>query len=299
MKKLLAILCCVIILVLSTGNAFAANASGSPGIAKYFDGQEITMLANKSFCQMNSYVITTKNGGVIVVDGGTEYDAANLAKTILTKGGHVNAWFITHPHNDHAGALTKLLTDGLWKYGITIDAVYLNLFDQGVYNYYEPDRAAFVQQLRDALAPLGNLVHSVHRNDFYAVDDVIVQVMNDPYVNPNRFINNSSVVYRMFIADKRVTFLGDLCEDTGMQFLADHAGEDLTTDFVQMAHHGSYGVNFQFYQMLLPKVCMWNSPSWLYNDTSGNFQSAQVKEWMKMLGVTEHYSIANGNQVIR
>lgn len=47
----------------------------------------------------NSYVFRTRSGKVIVMDGGTKVDA----------------WFISHPHHDHIGALTEILKkpDGL------------------------------------------------------------------------------------------------------------------------------------------------------------------------------------------
>ena len=278
-----------------SGNSYP----GGPAVEGHFAGQEIRILANQTNCQMNSYVITTKNGGVIVVDGGTEGDATHLRDVIMSKGGHVNAWFITHPHNDHAGALVQLITDGALMQGMAIDAVYYNIADQNFYNTYEPARAAFVQQFRNTTALLGAAVHMTHRNDFYQIDDVIVQVMNDPYLVADNAINNSSVVYRMFIADKKVLFPGDIHEAVSNQFVADHAGEDITADFVQMTHHGSYGASKLFYTAVMPKACMWNAPNWLYNNISGQYQTGEVKRWMNELGVTEHFTIAFGDQVIR
>lgn len=59
--------------------------------------------------QMNSYVIRTAGNEVIVIDGGTKGDASYLHKFIKRLGNHVNAWFISHPHLDHADALTEIL----------------------------------------------------------------------------------------------------------------------------------------------------------------------------------------------
>ena len=272
---------------------------GGPRSDGHFAGQEIRMLAGQTSCQMNSYVITTKNGALIVVDGGTEDDAAHLRDVIMSKGGHVSAWFITHPHNDHAGALTRMVSEGLMNWGITVDAVYYNITDQGFYNLYEPDRALFVQQFRTAMSLLGQFAHTTHRNDYYQIDDVIVQVMNDPYYVTENVINNSSVVYKMFIADKKVLFPGDIHEAVSNQFLMDHPGEDLTVDFVQMTHHGSYGASKLFYATLQPKACMWNCPDWLYNNYSGKYQTTEVKKWMSELGATENFTVAFGDQVIR
>ena len=45
----------------------------------------------------------------IVVDGGTKEDSNNLQQYIKDAGGTVNAWFITHPHKDHAGAIIDII----------------------------------------------------------------------------------------------------------------------------------------------------------------------------------------------
>ena len=52
----------------------------------------------------NSYLFRTKGGKVIIVDGGFETESDNLRKNIAEAGGHVDYWFITHPHQDHMGA---------------------------------------------------------------------------------------------------------------------------------------------------------------------------------------------------
>ena len=77
------------------------------------------MLANQSASQMMSFILESKGGSLIVVDGGTPDDAGHLLETLRAKGGHVRAWFITHPHSDHVGALTEILNNP--ESGITID----------------------------------------------------------------------------------------------------------------------------------------------------------------------------------
>ena len=51
----------------------------------------------------------TKEGAVIVVDGGRDVDAPHLIEVIQELGGHVDAWLLTHPHSDHVGAITEIL----------------------------------------------------------------------------------------------------------------------------------------------------------------------------------------------
>ena len=97
-----------------------------------FGGDELMLVAPRSASQMMSFVVTTKSGKVIVFDGGTEHDTEHLKEVLRAKGGRVSAWFITHPHSDHVGALTKILQDT--NSGITIDAIYYNFQPQEWYN---------------------------------------------------------------------------------------------------------------------------------------------------------------------
>lgn len=73
----------------------------------------IYQLSNQSYSQMMSYIIEDE-GTTIVVDGGTAEDEDNLIKTIkkVSKDRKVEAWFLTHYHKDHTGALAKYLQSG-------------------------------------------------------------------------------------------------------------------------------------------------------------------------------------------
>ncbi len=44
-----------------------------------------------------------------MVDGGWWDDADYLQEQIKKRGGHVIAWFLTHAHTDHVGALLNIL----------------------------------------------------------------------------------------------------------------------------------------------------------------------------------------------
>ena len=142
-----------------------------------FGGDELMLVAPRSASQMMSFVVTTKSGKVIVFDGGTEHDTEHLKEVLRAKGGRVSAWFITHPHSDHVGALTKILQDT--NSGITIDAIYYNFQPQEWYNTNEAYRADMVAQCRSAIETLPESArHTVHKGDNIAIDDVTVNVMN-------------------------------------------------------------------------------------------------------------------------
>ena len=94
-------------------------------------------------------------------------------------------------------------------------------------------------------------------------------------------------------------FLGDMGEDVGNQFLADHAGENLRCNIVQMSHHGQGGVGRNFYAALSPEICFWCAPGWLYDDPSGQYATGTVREWMREMNVQHHFIIKNGDQILK
>lgn len=84
--------------------ALAAAEAAEPGVEEpYLDGGELRLLACADIWQNLSCVMKTKEGAVIVVDGGRDVDAPHLIEVIQELGGHVDAWLLTHPHSDHVG----------------------------------------------------------------------------------------------------------------------------------------------------------------------------------------------------
>ena len=279
-----------------------------PGMPEHFDGEELEMLSNRSESQMMSFLLTGKNGAVVVVDGGTEYDADHLRERIAAKGGYVSAWFITHAHSDHAGAFVRLVNEGIAGgpgSPIVVANVFGNFPDSGWYHQNEGYRADFADQVQAAFYAQGERAHVVHSGDRFTFDSIDVEVLNDPILTDTNSINNSSVVYRMTMNGKRIVFLGDLGTAVQNIFLERHAGEDLKCDFLQMAHHGQGGVDRSFYERFMPTACLWTAPYWLYeNDNgggrgSGPYATLTTRQWMDELGVQENYCIKDGDIRIR
>lgn len=85
-----------------------------------FGGTKLMQLENQSLRQMQSNIIKTWDGEVLVIDGGEQADAVELARQIRANvtpetqadGGvmyWVDALFITHYHVDHIGAALNML----------------------------------------------------------------------------------------------------------------------------------------------------------------------------------------------
>lgn len=246
----------------------------------------------------NSYVIRTSHGKIIVMDGGGEQEKDYLKGFVEALGGKVDAWFISHLHNDHMGALKVLLESD----SLRIDKIYhsrftdeqLPLEGEGWQKYYE----TFYATLDNAT---DMEVIDCHSGDEFEIDGVNFKILSEK--NPEILKganNNSSMVIKMWDNHKSFIFLGDLGAAGGNKLLASEYAADLECDYLQMAHHGQAGCNKEFYQTVKFRACLWPTPSWVYNNdlgqgfNTGGLKTIEVRGWMDELGITEHYRSFEG-----
>ena len=86
-----------------------AQPPGAPAEAAPSGTFTLWQLPNQTTTQIMSYVLKTAHGKVIVIDGGMGGDAPYLTEFLNGLGGNIEAWFITHPHDDHFNALIEIL----------------------------------------------------------------------------------------------------------------------------------------------------------------------------------------------
>ena len=271
----------------------------------WFGPGRLTMLANHDTGAQNlSVIIETGNGGMIVVDGGWEANGESLLREIKRRGGHVAAWLITHPHQDHALALAYILQHHASE--LTIDGIYYNFFPDDWYAAMDQESVPVIQALKAGFAklPASKLHGDVSAGQVITAGQALVQVLNNPYQHSTNCGNNSCVTYMVSLNGTNVVFLGDLGLAGGASMMDDVDLKSLKCDMVQVAHHGQTAVSYSFYQQLAPKVFLWPTPQWLWdNDNgggpgSGNWQTGQTRKWQTGLLISEYYCTKDGDQVI-
>ena len=77
----------------------------------------------------NSFVFQLPNGHFIVSDGGRNEDGLKLVEFLKDQAGSgndviIDAWIITHYHDDHCGALNIFADDSTLRNGIYVEAIY-------------------------------------------------------------------------------------------------------------------------------------------------------------------------------
>lgn len=276
-------------------SASTSISTGTSGVG------ELWMLGSTTGAQNLSIVIKSPNGKLIVIDGGWEADADKLTSLILQQGGEVDAWLITHPHEDHVGALCAILNDGARK--IKIDKIYCSLATPDWYRQVSPTGAGIADQLLSAFTklPVSTVTNNIGRGTEINIDDVNIRVLNHRGVYTYNGVNNSSLVYKIRVSGQSILILGDLAYDGGKDLIKTCTSAELKSDIVQMAHHGQQGVDQDAYALIAPTTCLWPSPAWLWdNDNGGGVGSGPwgtltTRAWMDALGVKDNRSLKDGD----
>ena len=264
-----------------------------------------------SIMLMNCYVIKTKNNKIIVIDGGgvASENCGYLYKELQKISGkevpEIDAWFFSHMHDDPVNEFITIGKDKTKE--IIVKNVYFNFASREFMEKVETGRFAFLydglQEAYDRFFGDGSFAKTNGKNifagDTVEVDGVkfeILLTVTDEEIERN--INDTSLIFRATIDNQTVMFLGDAFIPEGNRLLEKY-GESIKSDVVQMAHHGQSGVDKDVYATINPKLCLWPSPQWVFDNINGNLRTLEVREWMLDIGV-EHHVVTGwqGTQVL-
>lgn len=264
---------------------------------------ELTQLSDHSTRQMMGYILKTKNNKIIVIDGGTTYDTENLIKQLNKHGGKVDAWFLTHLHDDHLGAFSNIANDKQ----IQIEKIYCSFNEYSWYEENEPSRAEFSKQILEILKQdnIKDKVEEVSLNQDINIDDVKIEILGikNPEITENAG-NEQSMVVKFDTGKTTFLVLGDTGIKSSEKLLKTQK-EKLKSDIVQMAHHGQNGATKELYEQINPTICMWPTPEWLWNNDSGEgkgsgpWKTLETRQWMEELKVKKNYVEKDGDITIK
>lgn len=264
---------------------------------------ELTQLSDHSTRQMMGYILKTKNNKIIVIDGGTIDDTENLVEQINKHGGKVDAWFLTHLHDDHLGAFSNIANDEQ----IQIEKIYCSFNEYSWYEENEPSRAEFSKQILEILKQdnIKDKVEEVSLNQDINIDDVKIEILGikNPEITENAG-NEQSMVVKFDTGKTTFLVLGDTGIKSSEKLLKTQK-EKLKSDIVQMAHHGQNGATKELYEQINPTICMWPTPEWLWNNDSGEgkgsgpWKTLETRLWMEELKVKKNYVEKDGDITIK
>lgn len=312
MKKIVLITVTVVILIGSLFIIYTHFPKDIQTVAEskeIIDSLETTILGGSTMkesanAQACGYVMKTKNGELIIVDGGNDIDAELVLSYIEKIGnGTVDHWFVTHPHSDHVGALLELIENE----NIIIENLYYSFNSLEWYQKYDDRGFATEEKMIQALesSKIKNKISCTKNQEFY-IDNIQCDILRiaNPEITTSDNGNDSSMVFKMTATDvnKSILFLGDAYYYSSIELLENP--EKLKADVVQMSHHGQNGVSKEVYEAIHPEICMFNAPEWLYNNDSGMgyntgfWHSIEVREWMEEMGA-QNIVAFEGDRTIR
>lgn len=243
-----------------------------------------------------SYVFLTANDTFVVIDGGynTGAEADNLynflkSKTPAGKETVIEAWYISHLHGDHYGALYAFSQ----KYANTVDVKSF---------YYRTDflgssgtnKNAFMSYTSRGL--WSDAVHynglqtgmefnigGIQFNVLYTLVDLYPEIATVDYD-----FNNTSTVLRATVKGQRVLFLGDIM-NKGCKHMTDTLSRaTLKSDIVQFSHHGYEGGTKAIYDSIAAGTVFWPMNVVANQGTASPTTYKNVyKSWHSATGATE------------
>lgn len=210
----------------------------------------VTQHADATGQHATCYTITNKNT-LIIIDGGWTGNEAALREIIAAHGNHVDAWFISHPHKDHAGAFNAIYAN---PGDITIERIYDNGFDRDfIAAAGEPYDDIEVMETYYGLTKDATYVTHLKRGDVVDICGLTFTILNtyDDMVLANvggekDYQNNASLLFTVESENSRMLFCSDIKYDMN-EVLLSSLGEEIFCDYVQLGHHGNWSFSDEFY----------------------------------------------------
>ncbi len=245
-------------------------------------------------------IITTADGKVIVIDGGYRVETPTFIKYLKKITGserpHVDAWFLTHAHDDHCEVFLEVVERHADE--IAFDKVYANFPEPAFYEGYDEWAVNIIGRYRRLLPGFADKAAELCEGEVIRVGEAKFTVLYT--FNPAwHTCNEGSTIMRMDLGGTSVMFTGDAEENAGNYAVEEYGGSGiLRCDYCKMSHHGQGGVDRNFYEAVSPAVCLWPTPTWVYNNTNGNLRTFETRAWVKELGVKREYKSFEDTQVV-
>ena len=237
---------------------------------------------------LSFYTIYNDSKGLIVIDGGWTDDAAYVRDILNELGGNVDAWILTHPHQDHVGAFNLLYTE---LEGITVKTIYTvdMATPEECLNVASWDSVDAYNDFLSLNVPNLEYLYAGDKLDICGLKFKVLNTYDDNVKNLSRdYLNDGSMMFKVTNQTESMLF----CADVGISmsdFLLNKWGNELQADYLQMAHHGFGGLNDNLYQTVNPKIAFFDAPDWLIFDETGKYDTPQNAEFMNSIG-SEIYS---------
>ena len=261
----------------------------------------VTQYADATGVQGTFYTITNDNT-LIIIDGGWAGNADAVRKVIAGHNNTVDAWIISHPHQDHAGAFNVIYAD---PGDITIRNIYDNGFDYDfIETAGEPYDDITVMETFHALTKDDPDVTHLKRGDVLTLcDGLTLSVFNawDDNVLSNvgdekDYQNNASLLFKISGTQDSMLFCSDIKYDMN-NYLLDHYRSDIACDYIQAGHHGNWSFSDEFYEAAGASCAFIDAPASITDNP--DFPASTLKSFLQKKGTVFDFSTAPNSITLR
>lgn len=241
--------------------------------------------------QGDAYLLCIPDGTSVktmIIDAGTSKDhKASIITDYISSLGikTIDYMLLTHPHSDHIGAATSVLTKFDVKNAIIPDCNYtssawtkiLEKIDEENSNVIFPEVGQKIK-VGDAtvlfLAPSEKLLNTTSGSDY---------------------INNYSIVCKVTYGENSFMFTGDACTQSEAEILATFSRNELKCDVLKLGHHGSStSSSEEFLRAVDPDIVLIS----LAKDNSYGHPHKETVEKLNKLGPTVYRTDEEGTVII-
>ena len=239
--------------------------------------------------QGNCYFLkNNEDGTLIVIDGGTAKNGPSIASDIRAMGAHVDAWIITHYHQDHVGAFNYIMTE---CDDITVDVVYdtpldRDYFLEKAYEWDDVDYFLAYEKIAKEQKYVSEYHHVTRGEEITIDNDVNIKFFNtyDDKTIENGWDdigNTCSLVFKLQIGEDDLLFMSDCHTEKMAQLMMDMYGDELSAKYLQVAHHGNNSIptNTGFYELVDPEVAIFDAPEWLM--TGEDYTAKDLSKYLR------------------
>lgn len=237
------------------------------------------------------FIFMLPDGRLIIQDGGNWYrekDKTDLiyqaikSITPSTENIVIAAWFLSHPHDDHVGAFLEFVTNHKDNNKITLERVICNFASHNKYSYIREDgivedcgkHVTAIYDMCSLYFPETKVIkaHTGQVFDFGdARAEILFTVEDLQPVDKFDYVNSTSMVVRFYVVRQTVLLLADTTHASG-RILENMYGDSLSSDIVQIAHHGMWASNASLYHCIKAPVILWpglekDVRKWIEDDT--------------------------------
>ncbi len=214
------------------------------------------------------YIIRLENGKFIIIDGGyeTEREANNIysilcQNNVLDGKPVIEAWFLTHGHNDHFGAIKAFINSTTGHANdVVVESFYYSLPSTNIDDIW-PNNHSFLDTCK-TLWPEAKHYSELHSGMTMGLSNATVEILATFEDVPHSYyqsgsgttlVNNSfdpangggddtSLVLRFTVGGQTILFFADADQKMARTLASTWSDSYMQSDFVQLTGHG-YGVS--------------------------------------------------------